>query len=185
MSTMTRRRRQPTAEQLEKSAAKRERFKALTKAVSAMSEDQRRAMIDRIGAIVTCEGRALSHYNSCLIASQLATASVVGGFWQWKRQGRRVKKGESALSLWIPAKGAKASSEGPAPAEAAEASSEGAEAGRRSNFICGSVFDISQTEEDTASSAEAQEIAAGQARIDAERDQYERDLANAERYPDE
>lgn len=169
MSTTTaRKRRQPTAEQLEKSAAKRERFKAIAKTVSAMTEDQRAALVARVGAIVTCEGRPLSHYNSCLLVSQLPAASVVGGFWQWKRAGRRVMKGQSALSIWIPAKGKgdrEAKQIGPQDAAINTVSGELQGANNR-NFICGSVFDITQTEPDTAGSPEGletEEIAAGHA----------------------
>lgn len=153
MTTATRsRRRTPTAEQIAKTAAKRERFKALAKTVGAMSEDQRAAIVARCGAIVTCEGRPLSNFNSCLLASQFAAVSVVGGFWQWKRAGRKIKKGETALSLWIPAKGKKSDGNG-AEAPAEEIVTEGAEGetttGGRARFIVGSVFDITQTEPDT------------------------------------
>lgn len=145
MSTKTRRK--PTPEQLANAAERRERFKALARTVSAMSEDQRAEIVARCGAVVTCEGRPLSFLNTCLILSQDARASVVGGFWQWKRAGRRVRKGESALSLWIPtAKGGAGESSEPASAEI-EAPADG-KSGGRSRFIVGTVFDVSQTEPD-------------------------------------
>lgn len=146
-ATATRPRRKPTPEQSAKAAERRDRFKALARTVAAMSEDQRAEIVARCGAVVTCEGRPLSFLNTCLILSQDARASVVGGFWQWKRAGRRVRKGESALSLWIPtAKGDAGASE-PASADI-EAPADGEKKGGRARFIIGTVFDVSQTEPD-------------------------------------
>src|SRR4029079_10581400 len=100
--------RQPTAEQRQKAAERRERFTALAKQVAAMSDDERTALVMKVGAIVTCEGHPLSVHNTCLVLTQLPTASMVGGFWQWQDKGRRVKKGEHGLMIWIPtAKGEK------------------------------------------------------------------------------
>lgn len=164
MATMTRtRRRPPTPEQSAKSAERRERFKALARTVAAMSEDERAALVSRAGAVVTVEGRPLSPFNSILLLSQFGAVSVVGGFWQWKRAGRRVRKGESALSLWIPtAKSGKA--EGaetaePNPVEIGQASEQGAKTVGRARFIIGSVFDITQTEPDTAGQAQGEPAA--------------------------
>lgn len=136
--------RKPTPEQSAKAAARRDQFKALAKRVSAMSEDERGAIVARVGAVVSIDGaRPLSRYNTCLLLCQLPTVSVVGGFWQWKTAGRRVRKGESALSLWIPTNGAKG--DGQAEPTGDQIEGEAKKAGR-SNFIVGSVFDISQTE---------------------------------------
>jgi hypothetical protein len=52
-------RRQPTAEQKRKAAKRRERFTVLAKHVAAMGEDERAALVLRMGAIVTVVGRAL------------------------------------------------------------------------------------------------------------------------------
>ncbi len=57
-------RRQPTAEQKAKAAERRERCRALAAQVAALSEDERAALVMKVGAIVTCEGRALSPFNS-------------------------------------------------------------------------------------------------------------------------
>ena len=95
-------RRQPTAEQRAKAAERRERFAALAGQVARMTDDERAALVARVGAIVTCEGRALSAFNSCLVLTQLPTASMVGGFWQWKDKGRSVRKGAQGLMIWIP-----------------------------------------------------------------------------------
>src|SRR5947209_6236320 len=95
-------RRTPTPEQKQKAAERRERFRALAAQVAELSEDERSALVMKVGAIVTCEGRALSAFNSCLVLSQLPTTSMVGGFWQWKDKGRAVKKGAQGLMIWIP-----------------------------------------------------------------------------------
>ena len=134
--------RQPTPEQKQKAAERRERFRALAAQVAEMSEDERTALVMKVGAIVTCEGRALSAFNSCLVLSQLPTASMVGGFWQWKDKGRAVKKGAQGLMIWIPThKGEKGEDTTPTPD-----AGEGEEKGKRSGFVMGTVFDVSQTE---------------------------------------
>jgi hypothetical protein len=142
-------RRTPTPEQKAKAEARRNQFRELTKKVAAMSEAERMQLFERCGAIVTCEGRALSPVNSCLILSQCGTASMVGGFWQWKRNGRRVMKGQTGLGLWIPTSGKGGEDLPTAEARQVERES-GAEVktGGRRRFIVGTVFDISQTEEE-------------------------------------
>jgi hypothetical protein len=63
---------------------------------------------------------------------------LVGGFQQWKAHGRSVRKGAHGLMIWIPTKG-KDEPDKPTPEDA-----EGAV--RRSGFVMGTVFDVSQTE---------------------------------------
>jgi hypothetical protein len=128
-----------TEEQKAKSSARRERFRVLVKQVAAMTDDQRQAIIQRAGAVVTCEGRALSPTNTMLCLMQFPGVSMVGGFKQWLRQGRCVAKGQHGISIWIPCAGKKS-----------EDSTEEGE----TYFTSGTVFDISQTEEI------AQEVAA-------------------------
>src|SRR5580700_8137004 len=131
-------RRQPTEEQKAKAAERRERFRVIVKQVAAMDEDERTALVMKCGAIVTCEGRALSPLNSCLVLTQFPTASMVGGFLQWKAHGRSVKKGATGLSIWVPT-GRKDEQ-----AELREATDESSE--KRIGFVMGTVFDVSQTE---------------------------------------
>jgi hypothetical protein len=139
------RRHQPTAEQKAAAAARRERFTELAQRVAEMTDEERGALVARVGAIVTCEGHALSVHNSCLILTQLSTASMVGGFRQWKAHGRSVRKGERGLMIWVPTSRKEdaepTASEGQ-PASAGEASGDT----KRSGFVMGTVFDISQTE---------------------------------------
>src|SRR5262245_1721270 len=146
-------RREPTAEQKAKAAERRERFKALAKMVSAMPAEARAALAMRAG-IRTIEGRELSIFNQCLVVNQLATASVVGGFHQWKRAGRSVVKGARGLAIWVPTGRGAGVEEGPAEAAAGDVfslvdgpdSAGGAgERGAVRGFVIGTVFDISQT----------------------------------------
>jgi hypothetical protein len=149
-------RRQPTAEQKQKAAERRERFQALAKMVSAMPADARAALARRAG-IRTIEGRELSAFNQCLVVNQLATASILGGFAQWKRAGRSVVKGARGLAIWVPT-GRRVAGAGEGRAEPAAGdvfslvdgpdSAAGAGEGERSavrGFVIGTVFDISQT----------------------------------------
>jgi hypothetical protein len=136
-------RRQPTAEQRAKAAERRERFTALAGQVARMTDDERAALVARVGAVVTCEGRALSAFNSCLVLTQLPTASMVGGFWQWKDKGRSVMKGAVGLMIWIPT----TKGDAPQPTDEPTEPMMGTEGtAKRARFVMGTVFDITQTE---------------------------------------
>ena len=135
------RRHQPTAEQKAAAAQRRERFTELANDISRMTDDERAALVARVGAIVTCEGRALSVHNSCLVLTQLPTASMVGGFCQWQAHGRSVRKGEHGLMIWVPTS-RKDNAEPVAGAEQVE----GEGKAKRSGFVMGTVFDVTQTE---------------------------------------
>ena len=131
-------RRQPTVDQKAKAAERRERFRGIVTQVAAMTDEQRGELVMRCGAVMTCEGRPLSPFNSCLLLTQFPTSSIVGGFLQWKAHGRSVKKGEHGLMIWVPVgrKGEKADAQ-----DAAETDEK-----KGSGFIMGTVFDVSQTE---------------------------------------
>jgi hypothetical protein len=139
-------RHQPTAQQKVAAAERRARFTALAQRVAEMSDDERAALVAHVGAVVTCEGRALSVHNSCLVLTQLPTASMVGGFRQWQAHGRRVKKGEHGLMIWVPT--SRKDDAEPAPTDGAPATdaSKVEGEGKRSGFVMGTVFDVSQTE---------------------------------------
>src|SRR5882724_6263921 len=131
-------RREVTAEQKQAAAERRERFRALAKQVAELPDSARTALVDRCGAVVTCEGRALSFVNTCLVLTQRPGASMVGGFAQWLKAGRSVRKGESGMGIWVPiAKGKGEQSEPPG-----EEVAEGTDGGRP-RFLMGTVFDIS------------------------------------------
>ncbi len=71
--------------------------------IRGMTQDQREAMATKIGTI-TAEGRALSFFNCCFLAQQSGRhLAQVGGFRQWKKAGRCVKKGEHAIgAIYVP-----------------------------------------------------------------------------------
>ena len=95
-------RRQPTPEQKAKSEERRERFRQLVKTLAEMPESQRFQFTMKVGAVVTCEGHPLSPTNTSLCLMQRDNATIVGGFQQWLKQGRAVRKGEHGLSIWVP-----------------------------------------------------------------------------------
>lgn len=106
-----------------------------------MPELERVQLANRLG-IVTCEGHELSLCNTMLVALQCPTASIVGGFRQWLKQGRCVKKGEHGMMIWCPTGG----KPGEVPPMAVIVyGTEPPKADHR--FIIGTVFDISQTAE--------------------------------------
>lgn len=127
-------------EQQAATSARRQAFRQLVTQIAAMTDAQRLEIVARVGAVVTCEGHALSFFNTCLVIQQRENVSVVGGFQQWKRAGRQVKKGEHGLQIWIPIKGKK-DDEVPT-VEELQADEE-----EKPAFIMGTVFDISQTDQ--------------------------------------
>lgn len=128
-----------TAEQIASRDARRLKFKALWKTVAAMPETERIATVNRLG-FVTCDGHSLSMGNQLLIALQLPGASVLGGFRQWLKHGRCVRKGEHGAMIWVPVGANRGAGESLAPEETAEL-------GKGCGFIVGTVFDVGQTQE--------------------------------------
>ena len=101
--------------------------------LSSLSPEQRQLFIDK-GMVSTIEGRVLSHVNTILVYLQSngQPPSIVGGFRQWIKAGRAVKRGEHGMMVWFPV-GTK--NEDTGDIEDVE------------HFYTGTVFDISQTEE--------------------------------------
>ena len=126
-----------TAEQQAKREERKAKFKTLWQGIAKMPELERIQLSNRIG-VVTVEGRSLSLNNQCLLALQCPAASIVGGFRQWLKQGRAVRKGEHGAMIWVPI--CKKSEEQP---------SDGDKDGEHSDthFIIGTVFDVGQTDE--------------------------------------
>ena len=114
----------------EKREAKKAKMKELQEIIKAMSPEQRQAIAEKLGA-TTIEGRVLSPVNQCLVYTQFPTATVLGGYQQWQRAGKQVKKGSQGISIWIPTK--------------KKAETEDGE--EKTRFFLISMFDISQTEE--------------------------------------
>ena len=105
--------------------------------------------------LIAARGQLTSVFNQCLVVNQLATASIVCGFQQWKRAGRSVVKGARGLAIWIPtgrSPGANAGAAEPATGDVfslvdGPESADGAgERGAVRGFVIGTVFDVSQTE---------------------------------------
>lgn len=119
--------RQPTAAQREAAKARRAKLSELAARIAAMDETERAALVPL--GIATIKGRVLSLHNSALILMQRPSASVVGGFSQWREAGRAVRKGEKAIAVWY-------------PCQAGETEDESG----RPGFRLGNVFDISQTD---------------------------------------
>jgi len=118
-----------TPAQREAAKARRAKLADLAARIAEMTEQERQALAPL--GIATIEGRILSPHNSCLIIAQRSTASIVGGFQQWRTAGRVVRKGEKALACWYPTRTTDTAAEGEAT---------------RAGFRLGNVFDISQTD---------------------------------------
>jgi hypothetical protein len=138
--------RELTAEQQAKRDERKAKFKSLWKQVAAMPELDRIQMSNRLG-FVTCEGHTLSIGNMMLVALQCPNASVLGGFRQWIKHGRAVRKGQHGSMIWVPTGGRK----NDAPLDGGTSASavvDGQPAGDNdTRFIIGTLFDISQTDE--------------------------------------
>lgn len=124
-----------TPEQQAARDARKAKQKALFERLSKMNAVDRANLAAQM-PVVTCDGHTLSVANMCLIALQSPAATVVGGFRQWMKHGRAVRKGEHGLTIRVPAGARK---------EAAEASGDATE-GESVFFVAGTVFDVSQTE---------------------------------------
>jgi hypothetical protein len=111
--------------------AKKAKMKQLAEQFAKMSEAERVELSNQLGSLRTIEGRPLSFKNSALLYFQKKGVSIVGGFQQWKKAGRIVRKGEKALAIFCPA---------------SRKTEEGETTDSPSFFFTGSVFDISQTE---------------------------------------
>jgi len=127
--------------------ARKAKFKTLWKQVAAMPESERLLIACKLG-LTTCDGHALSPGNQYLIFLQNPAASVLGGFRQWQKHGRSVKKGEHGAMIWVPCGSGKKATGEATPAAQAEGTAEPTGDGS-SFFVVGTLFDISQTEEKT------------------------------------
>lgn len=110
--------------------SRRAAFRKLAGDIGRMTPEARAALAAKLPVIATVEGRSLSPFNQCLIASQCPTATLVGGFRQWIKAGRCVKKGEHGLALWVPT-----------------STSEENGGDGETHFLMGTVFDVAQTAE--------------------------------------
>lgn len=134
--------RQLTTDEIEAATKRKKGLLQLSKDISEMTEEQKRAFCKyldtSLGGVPVCNGqRVLSAFNSCFLMAQMPTVTVVGGFQQWKEQGRQVKKGEKAMAIWIRVNGKQETDSIP-DGETPE--------GKPGFVLRNCMFDISQTE---------------------------------------
>ncbi|HMN47874.1 MAG TPA: ArdC-like ssDNA-binding domain-containing protein, partial [Ignavibacteriaceae bacterium] len=82
---------------------KKERIKQLVKKLSEFSDEQRETIAQKFG-IRNPEGHMLTGRNQSLLYLQAEgkPLSVVGGFQQWQKYNRVVKKGERGYLIAVP-----------------------------------------------------------------------------------
>lgn len=137
---------QLTAAQIAARDERRAKFRGLCKQIANMGETERLILAAKMPGVVTCEGHALSLHNCCLLALQCPSATIVGGFKQWQRQGRAVTKGEHGHMIWVPT-GAPKLGERSEPAALVEPGANGSSEPSEHHFIMATIFDVSQTHE--------------------------------------
>ena len=116
------------------------KLKQAMDAIANMSQEEREAMLQRLGAVVTCEGHACSVSNTILLWYQSHTVSMVGGYRQWLAKGRQVRQGERCLYIFAPVK---------------QRRDDNGEISTGIRFVTAAVFDISQTDPVEAEVAQA------------------------------
>ncbi len=78
------------------------KVKQLREQLKNLTQEQRNQFIKR-GMISTIDGHVLSPGNTILCYFQSQDApTVVGGYQQWKRAQRQVKRGEHGMIIWFP-----------------------------------------------------------------------------------
>jgi hypothetical protein len=117
----------------------REKARSLARQIAGMTDEQKAQWMARV-PILTMDRRPLSGKNHMLVAMQCADATMVGGFRQWLAAGRAVRKGETAIYIFVPSSARSAPG---ADAETGGADAGGAETVR---FLMAPVFDVSQTD---------------------------------------
>ncbi len=120
-------------EKLEYREKKKSRIQAIRKTLSEMTEEQRTQLIEKFGIVTTIEGHPLTAHNTCFLYAQTEKpVTIIGGFQQWHKAGRIVKKGEKSLLIFVPS----------------QKSNERNEAAGDDDvfFFTANVFDITQTE---------------------------------------
>ena len=135
----------------EQEAAKAERkaaFDGLVKRLAGMNATERDKWAAEAGTVVTIEGHVLSPRNTVLCYFQRDGVSMVGGFRQWIKAGRCVRKGEKGFSILVPCTGGKRGKKadaGQAGDDSQSTETGDGDAPARVFFMARTVFDISQT----------------------------------------
>jgi len=126
-----------TEEQKAKTKERRQILRQIVKEIAKMSEDQRKAISEKMGLLVNPNGHPFSLFNTLLIASQGAqNPTILGGFKQWREHGRAVKKGEHGYAIFFPVTPKNGDQDEPKEEDIEEDTLK---------FYIGYVFDISQT----------------------------------------
>jgi antirestriction protein ArdC len=120
-------------------AEKKEKIQKLRTWLANLSDEQKAELIQKLG-IVTVEGRPLSGRNQMILFAQNENVSVVAGYKQWQKAGKQVKKGETALIIFVP-------SVSKTKIEDSETKEGEAEEEENINFYPANVFDVSQVED--------------------------------------
>lgn len=134
--------------------------KAILDGIAKLTEEDRRKILKAMGTVGTCEGRNLSEVNTIMCFYQRGGTvdaqgvkridlSIVGGVAQWRKAGRKIKKGEHGMSIWFPKMKKAGSDKGEAETALAipsEILDENGETKVDTRFSLATVFDISQTE---------------------------------------
>ena len=110
---------------------RKERLGQLAKRLKAMTEQEKAELVANVG-ICNVDGKPLSLNNTCLLLFQSdgTVPTVVGGYRQWQKAKRQVKRGEHGMMIWYPS-----------------SRKTDDEEDEDLRFFVGTVFDISQTEE--------------------------------------
>ena len=130
---MKKTRKEATPEQKAKAAERKAKLREICKQIKALDEGERARMASRM-QVSSIAGTTLSTHNQCMLAFQKPDCTIVGGFRQWKQNGRSVMKGERGLGIWF-------------PRFSKEKEKSGDTAGEIEGFMFGTVFDVMQTEE--------------------------------------
>lgn len=124
---------------------KNAKVKAIADMIAKLTDEQREMLLKKIGAVATIEGHKCSIYNTLFMFYQRIEMplSIVGGFKQWQKAGRKVKKGEKGMMLLFPIHHERKDKNGEVLLNPLTG-----EPLIWTNFRVGYVFDITQTEKD-------------------------------------
>jgi hypothetical protein len=137
--------RQLTDQQKAARDERRAQFRAIVKQLADMPANEREEIFQKLGFVKLSTKERYSLINSLLIAAQMrgVTPTILGGYAEWHRQGRTVRKGERGFMIWIPTGVQKR--EIPAVDPKGQLTTM-LEESTTVHFIIGTVFDISQTD---------------------------------------
>lgn len=114
---------------------KRAKLKEIRQQLANLPQEAKEELKSR-ALIATVEGRMLSPHNTIMVYFQAGmsnTPTVIGGYQQWRKAGKQVKKGEHGYTIFFPV--------GP------KSESEDGDTVTAETFYTATVFDISQVEE--------------------------------------